>query len=433
MLKNILLPALLVLAVVLTSPGHAQESDLQTLDQVLAVVNNSVVTQTDLDREMHTIIQQSRQNKQPLPTDEKLRKQVLERLILQQVQIQQAKRMGLKITDDQLNSRLRRIAASNKLSLEEFRQRLIEDGFNYPKFREDVRRDMLIQQVRKRLVENKISISEQEIDEFLDANKQETDKQTEHHLRHIQIAVPEGADAATIGAAKERAEALLARARGGENFSSLAIAESNGQNALEGGDLGWRTFNQIPARFAAALEDMQPGDTSDVLQSAVGFHIIKLEAKRGEAKHVVRQTHARHILLKTNVIRDEKTAKTTLETLRERALQGDDFGELAKAHSEDYASAGAGGDLGWYSPGKMVRAFEEAANELEINAISEPFESPYGWHLLQVLARRDEDNTAEYLRTVARENLLGRKAESEIELWVRRLRDEAFVEYRRTE
>jgi len=407
----------------------AQDDDIVILDRIVALVNDGIILESDLQAELSRVVLELRRAKRKIPPDDVLRKQVLERLIVTETQLQRAKQLGIDITDAQVNESTQRIAKNNRMSLSDFRKALLAEGYDYLKFRSDLRRDLVIQQLRQREVEKRINVSEQEITEHLAINRQQTRKSVEHHLRHIFIGVTEGSDPDTLAAQRERAEAIRAQLMQGADFHTLAAQLSEGENALEGGDLGWRTFAQMPARFAAAIEEMEVGDVSPPIRSNVGFHLLKLEAVRGEKRHMIRQTRARHILLSTHLVRDDAAAQKTLTELRQRAVAGESFEELARTYSEDHVTASEGGSLDWFAAGTIDPAFEAALAELQPGDISQPFQTSLGWHIAQLLQRREADNTEAFLRSRARQQLWRIKVEDETRLWLRRLRDEAYVEY----
>jgi peptidyl-prolyl cis-trans isomerase SurA len=280
------------------------------------------------------------------------------------------------------------------------------------------------------MVGNRISASDQEVDNLLASLESSQMGNTEYHLAHILIATPDAASANQIKAASQHAEAIVAKLRAGADFTQTAIAESDAPTALEGGDLGWRSAGQLPSLFVDPVKEMQPGDVHDPIRSPSGFHIIKLVEERGDERHIVNQTHVRHILLKTDAVHTNETIKARMDQLEIRLRNGEDFATLAKSNSQDTISAAKGGDLGWVNPGDLVPKFEEVMNNTPKGQISQPFETEFGWHILQVLGRREHDSTEEYKRSKARQLIRKRKGDEELFLWLRRLRDEAYVEYR---
>ncbi len=418
--------ASLLLLLASTTAGAAP----QLLDRIVAVVNNEAITATELKAEIETIKLQLNQQRAPIPPADILKKQVLERLIGIHLQLQLAKANNIVIDEDTLNRAIQGIAEQNNMSLRQFRNVLEGDGYDFNKFRQDIRKEMITSRLRQRQIDSRINVSDAEIDQFLARQKSSDNANDEYHLAHILIAVPEAASSDDIQQAKAKAQALLEKLQQGADFTRLALSDSSGQQALSGGDLGWRKAGQLPTLFANLVPKMKVGEVSQPIRSPSGYHIIKLLEHRGGAQHVITQTHARHILLRPNALASEEDVRAKLLELKDRAERGDDFGQLAQAHSEDKASAINGGDLGWASPGVMVPQFEQVMAETPINAISEPFQTQFGWHILQVLERRDYDNTEEFKRNNARRQLIERKVAEEQEIWLRRLRDEAYVEIR---
>ena len=350
---------------------------------------------------------------------------------MERLQLQVAERVGIRVDDESINKVVSNIARENNLTLEQFRQVLAREGYNFADFRDNIRKDITISQLRKRRVENRVTVTEQEVDNYLINTASRLGSNDEFHLGHILIAVPEAASPDQIQAAKQRAEAILGRLRLGADFAQTAIAESNGQRALEGGDLGWRKAGQMPTLFGESVINMQVGQISDLIRSPSGFHIIKLLDRRShEQRHTVQQTLARHILIKPNEVVSNAEAQQRITRLYERILAGADFGQLARASSDDTASAVEGGSLGWVNPGVMVPEFEEQMNNLQPGQISAPFESQFGWHIVQVMARRQHDDTQQYERMQARQLIGKRKSEDAVENWLREMRSEAYVEYR---
>jgi len=402
----------------------------QLLDRIIAIVNDEAISATELAAEIETVKLQLNQQRAPIPPAEILKKQVLERLIGIHLQLQLARANNIVVDEDSLNRAIQSIAEQNRMTLRQFRNVLEADGYDFNKFREDIRREMITSRLRQRQIDNRISVSDAEIDQFLAQQQGSEQANDEYHLAHILIAVPEAASSEEIQRAKIKAQTLLEKLQQGAEFTTLAVTESSGQQALSGGDLGWRKAGQLPTLFANLVPKMKIGEVSQPIRSPSGYHIIKLLDHRSGEQHVITQTHARHILLRPNALATEEEVRAQLQALKVRIESGDDFGELAQAHSEDKASAINGGDLGWASPGVMVPQFEEVMAKTPINAISEPFQTQFGWHILQVLERRSYDNTEEFKRNNARRQLIERKIAEEHEIWLRRLRDEAYVEIR---
>lgn len=400
------------------------------LDRIVAIVNDDVITRTELDAAMEVIRGQIEQGRMRTPPDDVLERQVLERMVTQQIQLQLAERTGIRVDDNALNRALSTIAAQNGLSLSEFRDVLENDGFSFEAFREDMRDEITISRLHQRQIESQIMTTEGEVDRFLETQKTQGSGADEYRLGHILVAIPEAASPDRIQSAKRKAEEVLERLTTGADFTEMAIAYSDSPQALEGGDLGWRGPGELPTLFAGVVPRMSVGQVSEILRSPSGFHIIKLLDHRGADRHIVTQTHARHILIKTNELITDDDAVRQLDGLREQVLAGADFAELAIAHSDDSGSARKGGDLGWVAPGETVRQFEDVMAKLDAGQVSKPVQSEFGWHIIQVLERREHDDTENFERNKARELLHKRKRDEETQTWLRRLRDEAFVEYR---
>lgn len=410
--------------------GSGAHAATTPVDSIVAIVNDDVVTRIELDEQLRTVKAQLRQQRIALPGDEILRRQVLERMALERIQLQIARQVNIVVDDDALNQAINGIAAQNGLSLTEFRAVLQDEGYDFTLFRENIRKEMTLVRLRQQNVDSRINITDQEIENFLAIQRRQGRSNDEYRIGHILLALPDGATPEQIAEVRARAEAVLERLRAGEDFSELAIAMSDGQQALDGGDLGWRRANEIPTLFADLVPQMRVGDISDPIRSSSGFHIIRLSDHRTAERHIIEQTRARHILVRADELTDDAQARQMAGQLRERILAGADFAELAREHSDDRASGARGGDLGWVEPGMMVPAFEQAMDALEPGEISEPVQSEFGWHLVQVLERRSHDATEEFTRDMARESIFRRKAEEEFAEWLRRLREEAYVEFR---
>ncbi|THK41865.1 molecular chaperone SurA [Methylophaga sp. SB9B] len=400
------------------------------LDRIVAVVNNEVVLDSELVEMEQTVRQQLRQRNATIPSSEILRRQVLERIIMQRLQIQRAEMSGIRVTDDALNAAIRQIAESNNLTLRQFRDALESDGYDFAEFRETIREEMVINRLRKAEVEDSIVVSEREVDNFLATQNLQGDSEQAFRLLHILVALPDAPAPEQVQAAEEKLAEIQGLLDQGGDFSEVAAGYSDGQNALEGGDLGWRKQAELPTLFASAVPALAVGEVSDVIRSGSGFHLVKLAEKRSEETHLVKQTKARHILINTNELVTDEVAQNRLNQLRERITNGEDFAELARAHSEDTGSAIDGGSLGWTSPGVMVPEFEEVMNSLGEGEMSEVFQSRFGWHLVRVEERREQNMADEFNRNKAREQLKQRKIEEDLESWLRAMRDEAYIEYR---
>ncbi len=397
-------------------------------DRIIAVVNDEVITLRELQSRVATIVRQLRQQGTQLPPPDVLEKHILERLIVDRVQLQFAKETGLRIDDAQLDQTLARIAEGNRMSLSDFRANLERDGISWAKFREDIRDEMTIGRLREREVDSRIVVSEGEIDNFLESAGAMGNE--EFNLAHILLRVPEQARPEQLVRLQARAEDILAQLRRGADFGQLAATHSDAPDGLSGGLMGWRPLERLPTLFAEAVTRLRPGEVSEVLKSPAGFHILKLVDRRGGAikAQPVEQTRARHILIKTSELVSEAEAKRHLLALKERIAHGADFAELARLHSNDL-SAAKGGDLGWLNQGDTVPEFEQAMNRLKPGEVGEPVKSPFGWHLIQVLERR-MDVSQERVRQTARLALRERKADEAYQDWLRQMRDRAYVEYR---
>ena len=430
---KVLLPRsfILCLAFGLTAPDLAVAKQIVELDQIIAVVNTDVITKTELERRVFLIRQQFKQKKTRMPPDSVLQKQVLERLILEKIQIQHAERRGIRISDEHINRVIENIAKENRLTLQQFRKVLAKDGVPFAEFRDNMKSQMASEKLRNVEVERQITVTPQEVSNYLTQSAKTGKGKTEYHLRHILISIPEAASPEQIQQASKKADKTRQAIQKGADFAQTAIAESNGQNALQGGDLGWLKAGQLPTVFADTVLQMKPGETSKPLRSSSGFHIILLEETRSKnSKHKIKQTLTRHILIRTNQVTSDDDAKRKLNRLRERILAGEDFAKLAKNNSDDKGSAVDGGSLSWVSPKTMVPEFEKVMNETKEGVVSKPFRSQFGWHILQVMSRRTHDNSLEYERLQAHRQIQQRKTNEATENWLRRIRDEAYVEYR---
>jgi peptidyl-prolyl cis-trans isomerase SurA len=411
-----------------TSLAATRPHDVE-LDRIVAIVNDDVITANELNDRIAQIKQQLEQKHTQLPPDDVLRKQILERLILDQIQLQMAKTAGIRVDDEQLNKVITNIAKRNSMSLEQFRQVLVRQGYPFAKFREEIRKQVIIGQLRKNKVDNQVYVSEQEVNSQLNKLSSQQGLDMEYHLAQILIPVPETASPEQIDAAKHKAEDVYTQLNFGADFAKTAISVSAGQRALQGGDLGWIKRGQLPTIFADIVPTMQAGEITKPVRSASGFHILKLiDTRKQNQKHIVEQTLARHILIKTSEIMSSAEAKQKLERLRNEILAGRDFGTVARASSDDTGSAADGGNLGWVSPGMMVPEFEDEMEKLKPGEISQPFQTRFGWHIVQVLSRRKHDDTKAYLRLQAHNQIQQRKIAEETENWLRRIRDQAYVQ-----
>ena len=400
------------------------------VDRIVAVVNDEVITQNDLNERVDLVVKQFQRQGGQLPPADALSRQILERMINDLLQVQLAKENGIKVDDATLDKTIERIAAENKLPLPDFKAALERDGIRYPRFREDIRNEILLARLREREVENGIVVTDAEVDTELAREAKEKTGDSEYRLAHILVTVPSQATAEQIEQRRRKAVLALSELRRGADFAQTAATYSDAPDALQGGQLGWRPAGRLPTLFLETLQRLQPGDVSDVLRSPNGFHILKLLEKRGQAAATgVQQTHVRHILLRAREGVSDAEARNKLAALRERIVKGADFAEVAKQNSED-GSASKGGDLGWVAPGDTVPEFERAMNQLKDGEVSQPVQSPFGWHLVQVLERRSDELSEDRKKTAARQAIRQRKADEAYQDWLRQMRDRAFVENR---
>lgn len=425
--------ALLLLAAAVQA--HAQTRELATsgvlLDRIAAIVNDGVVLKSELDEQVGLITRRLAEQRTELPPANVLRQQILERLVIQEVQLQRADRAGIKVSDEMLNNALKDVAEKNGMTLDQLPRALEAQGINYAAYRDSLRKEMTITLLRQRDVLARIIVTPREIDHFLEQQQGSAAENLDYNVSHILLSLPEAAPPGQLEEVTARAEDVVRRAREGEDFAQLAVTYSNSQTALEGGQLGWRKGTQLPSFIADLVGTMEPGQVSDPVRTPSGFHIIRLNETRGAEQQVmVNQVHARHILMTTNELQDDETVRQKLNTLRQRILGGEDFAGLAATTSEDAQSATEGGDLGWQGPGTFVPEFEQVLDSLPEGEISAPFQTKYGWHIVQLLGRRVHDSTDEVRRQRAFAALRESKADEETELWLRRLRDESFIEYK---
>lgn len=416
----------------LARPAAAAPAAVVEADRIVAVVGNEVITYHELRSRLTAALKQLEKQGTPLPPQDVLERQMLERLIMDRAQWQHARETGLRVDDNQLDQAIGRIAAGNNLTPQRFRAALEKDGVDYAQFREEIRGEMMTVRLREREVESRLVISDGEIDNFL-ANQAASGGGEEYQLAHILLRAPESASPEQLQKLRQRGEQALKRARAGENFAELTAAYSDAPDALKGGDLGWRQLNRLPNLYAEAAGRLEPGQVSDLLRSSAGFHVVKLLGKRGGSGPAsVSQTRARHILVRINEVVSEGEARRKLEAVRERIVNGIDFAEQARLYSQD-GSAAKGGELGWLSPGDTVPEFERAMDGLKVNEVSAVVKSPFGMHLIQVLERRDRDVSAERQRAAARQALRERKLDEAYQDWLRQLRDRTYVENRLVE
>ncbi|MGE5758043.1 MAG: peptidylprolyl isomerase [Sideroxydans sp.] len=429
MLSKKIFPLILI-AFAAVAPAAGAQTGAVPLDRIEVVVNDDVITHNELEKRVASVTKMLQRQKTALPDKSGLERQVLERMIIEMLQVQYAKESGLRIDDAQLDKTILRIAQQNKFpTVAAFRAKLEQDGTDFREFREEIRNEIISVRLREREVDSKLIISENDVDNYLSNQATQQGKGEELELAHILVVVPEQASADKIQTYRSRAEQALAKLRGGAPFAQVAAGYSDAQDALKGGELGWRPADRLPPLFAEALQKMKPGEVSEVLRSPSGFHIVKLLDRRSkDTPVVITQTHARHILIKTSELVSESEAKQRLQEIKQRIDKGADFAEQARLHSED-GSAPQGGDLGWLSPGETVPEFESAMDALKVGQVSGLVQSGFGWHLIQVLERRNADVSNEQKRQRARNALRTFKSDEAFQDWLRQLRDRAFVEY----
>lgn len=400
----------------------------EVLDTIIAVVEDDVILERELQKEVAVIEQRMQQSNAPLPPSYVLRKQVLEKMIVDKLQRQLAEKAGITVSEEMLNSSAADIARRNNMDVEEFRAELESQGMNYQSFLDNMRNEIIVNQLRGREIGGRIKVTDREVEHYLETQDKIGEESTQYHLGHILVAVKEGASSTEIQRAISKADNLVKELRGGQDFNQTAISDSDDANALKGGDLGWRTQSEVPTLFANEVQQMKQGDISEPIRSPSGFHIIKMLELKSADNHTIIKTKVRHILVKTNELVDDAEAKKRLLALKVRIADGDDFAALARAHSDDKGSALKGGSLDWVGPGDLVKPFEEAMTKLGINEVSDPVQTQFGWHVIQVLGRESKDNSDEFKKNLVRDAIRKRKIEEETELWIRKLRDEAFVE-----
>lgn len=416
---------LLLGAVLLSSVAQA---DLQSLNRVVAIVDSDVIMQSQLDQRVREVEQTIAKRGAEAPPRDVLQQQVLERLIVENLQLQIGDRSGIRITDEELNQAMGSIAQRNNLSLEQFRAALARDGLSYEDARDQIRREMVISRVRQRRVAERIQVTEQEVDNFLASDLGKLQLSEEYRLANILIPVPEGASPEVIQAAGKRVSEVYNQLRSGADFAQLAISSSASESALEGGEIGWRKAAQLPPPFDGMINALSVGEVTEPVRTPGGFIILKLLEKRGGSNVVRDEVHVRHILIKPSEIRSEAETRRLVERLYQRITSGEDFTELAKNFSEDPGSALNGGDLSWIDPQTLVPEFREVMANTATGQLSKPFKSPYGWHVLEVIGRRATDSSEQMREQQAMNLLRNRKYDEELQSWLRQIRDEAYVE-----
>lgn len=409
--------------------GSAGWTNPLPLDGIAAVINDSVITKSELSQQIKLVEQQLRQNDTKTPSSLALEKQVLDSLILNEIQLQLAKRTGIHVDEVALDNAIENIAKSNHLTVTQLREALTEQGVEFNHYRNTIRHQMIISQLQQRDVLSDIQVSEQEVMQFLQSPNGLGGMTNEYRLGHILVPLSEAPSPEEIDNATQLSQTILGNLRQGEDFAQVALAESRGSQALNGGDLGWRKLPELPTLFEKIVTQLKVGDIPEPIRSPSGFHVIKLLDKRSAAEQqtAIEKTLVRHLLIKTNAVTSDHDAKQRLMTLREKIQNGEDFGQLAKAHSADMASASNGGTIGWVTKDVLVPEFSNKMESLALNELSEPFKTPFGWHILQVLDRKMQTNDESAVKQKAKEMIRQRKAEEKLQAWSRQLRDEAFV------
>lgn len=408
--------------------ASAAQAQLQSIDRVVAIVDNDVIMYSQLDQRLREVEQTIGKRGGQLPPQDVLQQQVLERLIVENLQLQIGDRSGIRITDEELNQAMASIAQRNRLTLDQFRQALARDNLSYDEARDQVRREMVISRVRQRRVAERVQVTDQEVQNFLASDLGEMQLSEEFRLANILIPVAEASSPDEVRAAAQKTAEVYDKLRAGADFAQMAISSSASENALEGGEIGWRKAAQLPPTFAELIRSLAVGDITEPVRTPGGFMIVKLLEKRGGDTLVRDEVHVRHILIKPNEVRSEEETRRLVERLYERIVAGEDFATLAKSFSEDPGSALNGGDLNWIDPNTLVPEFREMMAKTPSGQLSEPFKSPYGWHVLEVLGRRATDSSEQYREQQAMNVLRNRKYDEELQAWLRQIRDEAYVE-----
>jgi peptidyl-prolyl cis-trans isomerase SurA len=398
----------------------------EVVDQVVAIVDDDIIMASELRERVGAVTGNLKARGITLPPEDELIRETLDQLILESIQIQQGTRAGVRISDEQLNAAVQRIAAQNRMTLDQFRQALTERGQSYEAMREQVRREMIIQRVQAGNINQRIQITDDEVGNFMATQEGQSLSQTEFHLVHALLPIAPDATDNEVSAANAQVETVLKRIRGGEAFEEV-IPDSKDPYTFSGGDLGWRKREDLPSLFIDIVPQLKPGETADPLRSDSGIHLVFLQEVRG-MDAVVTQTKARHILIKSSEIMTDGQARELIEKLRARALAGEDFAELAREYSEDIGSAQEGGELGWTNPGQMVPKFEAAMADTAIDTISDPVRTQFGWHIVKVEGRREQDVTDLATRSKAMDYVHNRKYQEELDAWLQQIRDEAFVD-----
>lgn len=404
------------------------QARVEYLDRVIALVDDDIVMESELKSRILTVTARLSAQGTPLPPQEVLEKRVLDQLILENIQMQMAEQAGLRVSDNQLNETMANIAKRNGLTLAQFQEALKSEGLTYREAREQIRREMIISRLQQRKVDRRVRVTDQEIQVFLASEEGRKRTAAEYYLGHILVALSENATPKEEAAAQQKVDEILARLKGGADFKQVAVELSDGRNALQGGVLGWRKETELPSIAADVIPSLALNQPSPAVRTSSGFHIVAVLDKKGGASYFVEQSHVRHILIKPSEIRTEDEARDIIFKLHDRIDQGEDFANLAKSNSDDPVSAINGGDMGWIGPGDTVPSFEDVMNHLDPGKVSEPVQTEYGWHIMEVLERRKEDVGVQLQENQARQVIHRRKYEEELVSWLREIRGESFVE-----
>jgi len=419
----------LLLLVSLLLAALPVRSETEQLDKVIAIVGEDVVLQSELQERTQSVMQRLRESGNPqLPTETELRDQILDQLVLERLQMEMGRRYGIEVSEQQVDQTIQRILRNNQMNEAQLEAELSQQGQSMAGFRDQIHRDLWVNEIQRAIVNSRIEVNERDIESFLASTDGKFATAPDYRLGHILLSVDNGAEEAEVEEIKRKAESIRQQLIDGADFSQMAITHSNDARALEGGDMGWRKLEQLPTLFADVVSELTEGDVSEPIRSGAGFHILKVHETRGGGKQIVEQTKARHILIKTSEILSDEQAEAKLRELRQRALEGEDFAQLAREHSEDTGSMLQGGDLGWANPGQMVPAFDQTMQETPIGEISEPFKSRFGWHILMVEDRREQDLSDLVLRNQAANMLRERRFDEELQSWLAEIRDEIYVE-----
>ncbi|MBS8240336.1 molecular chaperone SurA [Marinobacter lipolyticus] len=419
---------LVLMAVIMSTVAQAER---QPLDQVVAIVDDEVILQTELENRINTIIGRLQAQGTGLPPREVLEERVLDQLITESIQLQMAERGGMRISDNELNETMVGIAQRNNMTLDEFEQQLSAEGVSYREAREQIRNEMLASRVQQRQVGNRVRVTDREVQNYLQSLASREPSNEQYRLSYIYIEVGDPGDEAVVAAAREKAERLRGEIANGRDFREVAVAESDAANALEGGDMGWRSRSQLPSLLESVVPGLETGVPSEVLGNNSGFHLVMVQDRRGgEDQQVIEQSRVRHILVRPTETVTDTEAENTIRDLAQEIRDGGDFAALAREYSDDPVSGSDGGNLGWVSPGQMVPEFEQAMQEAAVGELKGPFRSQFGWHILEVQERRQKDISGEVRESEARQAIYRRKFDTELQNWLREIRDEAFVEFK---